>query len=115
MSIPTLSIRPGHPDFLDLPWRKTVAEWTGGRVVELPTGVHRHPIVFVSYEEGLYAIKELPRHLAHHEHDSLRTLRESLRPIAVPVGVVERNWVDPREEWSSAVITQYVPFTFTYR
>jgi hypothetical protein len=115
MSIPTLSIRPGNPDFLDLPWGKSVAEWTGGRVVDLPTGVHRHPIVFVSYEEGLYAIKELPRHLAHHEHDSLRTLRERLRPIAIPVGVVERGWVNPGEEWSSAVITQYIPFTFTYR
>jgi hypothetical protein len=115
MSIPTLSIRPGHPDFLDLPWNSSVADWAGDRVVDLPTGVHRHPIAFVSYEEGLYAIKELPRHLAHHEHDSLRTLRERLRPIAPPVGVVERGWVDPAEEWSSAVITEFIPFTFTYR
>ena len=75
MSIPTLSIRPGHPDFLDLPWHESVAEWQGGRVVDLPTGVHRHPIAFVSYDEGLYAIKELPRHLAHHEYESLRTLQ----------------------------------------
>ncbi len=115
MSIPTLSIRPGHPDFLDLPWEKSVAEWTGHRVVDLPTGVHRHEIVFVSYEEGLYAIKELPRHLAHHEYESLRTLRQRLRPIAPPVGVVERGWVSPDEEWSSAIITEFVPFTFTYR
>ncbi len=115
MSIPTLSIRPGHPDFLDLPWDKSVAEWDGDRVVALPTGVHRHPIVFVSYDEGLYAIKELPRHLAHHEYDSLRTLRERLRPIVPPVGVAERGWVPPDEEWSSAIITEFVPFTFTYR
>ncbi len=113
--IPTLSIRPGHPDFLDLPWEKSVAEWSGGRVVELPTGVHRHEIAFVSYDEGLYAIKELPRHLAHHEYDSLRTLREKLRPIAPPVGVAERGWVDAGAEWSSAIITEFVPFTFTYR
>ncbi len=115
MSIPTLSILPGNPDFLDLPWDKSVAQWEGGRVVELPTGVHRHEIAFVSYEEGVYAIKELPRHLAHHEYDSLRTLREHLRPIAPPVGVVERGWVSPDQEWSSAVITKFVPFTFTYR
>lgn len=114
MSIPTLSIRPGHPDFLDLPWDTTVANWEGGRVVVLPTGVHRHPIVFVSYDDGLYAIKELPRHLAHHEYDTLRTLRERVRPIAPPVGVVERGWVSPDMEWSSAVITEFVPFTFTY-
>lgn len=115
MSIPSLSILPGHPDFLDLPWDKSVADWSGGRVVDLPTGVHRHEIAFVSYDEGVYAIKELPRHLAHHEYDSLRALREHLRPIAPPVGVVERGWVSADKEWSSAVITQFVPFTFTYR
>ncbi len=115
MSIPTLSIRPGHPDFLDLPWEESVANWTDARVVDLPTGVHRHEIVFVSYAEGLYAIKELPRHLAHHEYDTLRTLREHVRPIAPPVGVAERGWVPPDEEWSSAIITEFVPFTFTYR
>ena len=115
MAIPTLLIRPGHPDFLDLPWGSSVAEWEGGRVVEFPTGVHRHPIAFVSYEEGLYAIKELPNYLAHHEYDSLRILRDRLRPIAPPVGVVERGWVHSSEEWSAAVITQFIPFTFTYR
>ena len=115
MAIPKLHIRPGHPDFLDLPWGTSVAEWQDGRVVDLPTGVHRHEIAFVSYDEGLYAIKELPNHLAHHEFDSLRTLTERLRPIAEPVGVVERGWVSPDEEWSAAIITQFIPFTFTYR
>jgi hypothetical protein len=115
MSIPTLSIRPGYPDFLDLPWHQSVADWEGGRVVDLPTGIHRHPIVFVSYDEGLYAIKELPRRLAHHEYDSLRAIRERVRPVAPPVGVVEREWVPSDEEWSAAVITEYIPFTFTFR
>jgi hypothetical protein len=115
MAIPTVSVRPGHPDFLDLPWRTSVAEWQDGRTVDLPTGVHRHPIAFVSYDEGLYAIKELPRHLAHHEYETLRALQDRVRPIANAVGVVERGWVPPDEEWSSAVITEFVPFTFTYR
>lgn len=115
MAIPTLSVRPGHPDFLDLPWHTSVAEWKEGRTVDLPTGVHRHPIAFVSYDEGLYAIKELPRHLANHEYETLRGLQERVRPIAPAVGVVERGWVPPDEEWSSAVITEFVPFTFTYR
>ncbi|MDJ0496482.1 MAG: DUF4032 domain-containing protein [Acidimicrobiia bacterium] len=115
MAIPTLSILPGHPNFLDLPWGTSVGEWKGGRVVDLPTGVHRHQIAFVSYDEGIYAIKELPRHLAYHEYDSIRTLQETVQPIAPAVGVAERGWVPPDQEWSSAIITEYVPFTFTYR
>lgn len=115
MRVPAISVGPDHPDFLDLDWTTSVAEWSGERVVDLPTGVHRHPIVFVAYAERVYAIKELPRHLAHHEYESLRTLRTRLRPIAPPVGIAERGWVDADEEWSSAVITEYVPYTFTYR
>jgi hypothetical protein len=115
MSVPYLAIRPGHPDFLDLDWGRSVAQWDGERVVELPAGVHRHPLCFVAYGERIYAIKELPRWFAHHEYDTLRTLQGRLQPIATPIGVVERRWVPPDEEWSGAVITEYVSFAFTYR
>ncbi len=115
MSVPYLSIRPGHPDFLDLEWGRPVSEWNDPRVIDLPTGVHRHPICFVAYGERIYAIKELPRHLAHHEYETLRTLQNRLRPIVTPVGVAERRWIPPDEESSTAVITEYVRFAFTYR
>lgn len=115
MSQAVITTRIGHPDFLDLDWSVSIADWVGGRTVEVPTGIHRHVVRFVAYDDRLYAIKELPRRIAHHEYESLRELESKIRPVAHPVGVVERPWVDPTEEWSAAVVTQYVSFAFTYR
>lgn len=115
MSQAVITTRIGHPDFLDLDWSVSIAEWEGGRTVEVPTGIHRHVVRFVAYGDRLYAIKELPNRIAHHEYDSLRELESKIRPVCHPVGVVERPWVDSTEEWSAAVITEYVSFAFSYR
>lgn len=115
MPQPVITARMGHPDFLDLDWSVSIADWEGGRTVEVPTGIHRHVVRFVAYDDLLYAIKELPLRIAHHEFDSLRLLESKIRPVAHPVAVVERPWVDPTMEWSAAVITQYVSFAFSYR
>ena len=45
MATPHLNIRPGNPDFLDLPWETSIVDWDIDRVVDLPTGIHRHEIV----------------------------------------------------------------------
>ncbi len=115
MADPTLSIRTGHPDFLDLDWATPLVEWTTPRLIELPTGIHRHVVRFVAYEDSIYAIKELPTRFAHHEYQILRSLETRVTPVAEPVGLVDRGWVDPTEEWSAALITAYVPHTFPYR
>lgn len=115
MATPSLNIRPGNPDFLDLDWSRPINEWSGPRLIDLPTGVHRHPVRFVAYDEGVYAIKELSRRLAGHELTVLRTLGSRIRPVASAVGVVERGWLDPTIEGAGAIITRYVEFAFTYR
>ncbi len=115
MGTPHLNIRPGHPDFLDLPWGESITDWDIQRLVDLPTGVHRHEIVFVEYRDGIYAIKELPSRLARHEWEMLRGLEALRAPVVEPVGVAERPWVDPSEESAAAVITRYVDFAFSYR
>lgn len=112
---PHLQIRPGSPDFLDLPWDESITGWHHDRLVDLPTGIHRHEIVFVAYPQGIYAIKELPVHLARHEWESLRRLEQLHAPVARPIGVMERPWADPTEEWAGAIITRYVDFSFSYR
>ncbi len=115
MSTPTLSIRPGHPAFLDLEWERPLEEWAHARLVEVPTGVHRHVVRFVVYDEEIYAIKELPRRVARHEYRTLRSLGQRVTPVATAVGLVDRGWVSGDQEWSAAIITRYVKYAFTYR
>ncbi|MGH8913141.1 MAG: DUF4032 domain-containing protein [Acidimicrobiia bacterium] len=115
MATPHLQIRPGNPDFLDLPWERPISEWEHERLVDMPTGIHRHPVVFTAYEEGVFVIKELPRRFAHGEYHLFRALEERTSRAAEPVGLVERLWVDPHDEQSAAVITRYVDHSFPYR
>ena len=55
-------LRPGDPDFLDLPWDRPLAAWPGdcSRIVDMPRGLSRHDVVFVAYDKRVYALKELP-------------------------------------------------------
>ena len=115
MPVPKLKIRPGNPDFLDLPWDLPILEWNDPHLVEMPTGIHRHPVVFVAYPEGVYAIKELPLRLAKHEFRTLRKLAKRTTRSARPAGLVVRGWADPHEEYSGALITRFVNYAFPYR
>ena len=115
MGTPHLQIRPGNPDFLDLPWGDPVKAWESERLVDMPAGIHRHPVVFVAYDEGVYAIKELPRRQATTEFLVLRSLEERTGLAATPVGLVERSWLESGAEQGGAVITRYVEHSFPYR
>lgn len=115
MGTPKLQVRPTHPDFLDLPWDLPIDEWDHERLVDMPAGVHRHPVVFAAYDEGVYAIKELPLRLAVNEYRVLRSLREQTQRSAEPVGLAERDWLDPHSEGAGVVITKYVNHSFPYR
>jgi hypothetical protein len=81
----------------------------------MPTGIHRHPVVFVAYDDGVFVIKELPRRLANSEYQVFRALEERTTRSAEVVGLVERIWLDPHDEQSAAVVTRYVEHTFPYR
>ncbi|MBN2114683.1 MAG: DUF4032 domain-containing protein [Acidimicrobiia bacterium] len=115
MGTPQLVVRAGNPDFLDLPWDRSLAEWDHPRRLDLPKGISRHEVHFFGYDEGIYAVKELPRHLARHEYAVLRQLEEMRAPAVQPVGLVERPWRHPYEEAAAAVITRYVEYSFSYR
>ncbi len=115
MGTPRLQIRGGNPDFLDLPWEEPISDWTTHRLVDMPTGVHRHAVVFVEYEGSVYAIKEMPVHLAENEYKVLNALRDRTHVTAEAAGLVTRPWVERDEEMAAAVITQYVDHSFPYR
>ncbi len=110
-----LTIRPGNPDFLDLPWATPLGDWAIEHLVELPKGISRHTVRFVAYEDGIYAIKELPTEPARRDYQILRALEPLSVPSVTAVGLVERRTDDPTEEQSAALITRYVDFSFSYR
>jgi hypothetical protein len=115
MGTPHLVIHPSQPDLLDLPWERSITEWDDPRLADLPTGIHRHEIVFIGLDDGFYAIKELPLLPARNEYRVLSELESSDVPSVQPIGLVEREWLDPQAEASAAVITKYLAHAFSYR
>jgi hypothetical protein len=112
---PQLTIRAGHPDFLDLPWDQSLVDWELPNLLDLPKGISRHEVRFLGYGETIYVIKELPVRLARNDYHVLRSLESVGAPAVTPVGVVERRSPDPTEEMAAALITVYEPFSFSYR
>ncbi len=110
-----LTIRPGHPDFLDLPWKVPLAEWDLPNLLDLPKGISRHEVRFLSYPSGIYVVKELATDPARNDYAVLRELESVGAPAVAAVGLVEKRTDDPTEESSAALITAYEPFSFSYR
>ena len=113
--------RTGHPGFLDLPWHLPLARWKSERLVEVPRGIHRHVVRFVSYGERLYALKEMPVRLAEREYRLLQALREESVPVVEVVGVVSgRSTATPGSPERAAaldavLITRHLEFSLPYR
>jgi len=112
---PQIVVRSGHPDFLDLPWDRPLAAWDHPRRLDLPKGISRHEVQFFGYDEGIYAVKELPLLLARHEYAVLRQLEDFGAPSVRPVGLIVRPWLDPYAEAAGVVVTRYVEYAFSYR
>ncbi len=111
----TVTVRPGHPDFLDLPWPTPLPDWDLPSLVELPKGISRHTVRFIETTQGLYAIKELPERAARNDYDVLRRLEDMSTLTVVPVGLITHRTDDPHDEASAALVTIYESFSFSYR
>src|SRR5688572_2816131 len=101
--------RPGHPDFLDLPWDQPLESWTHDRVVEVARGDHRHVVQFVDYDGALYALKELPSRLAEREYRMLRRMAEESLPAVEAVGTISRPGLE------DILVTRYLDYSLPYR
>lgn len=115
----SIQIRQGHPDFLDLPWQLPLAEWEGKspRLVQVPRGLSRHEVLFVSYGKVIYALKELPPRVGQREYEVLRGLEERGLPAVVAVGLVKtRTSAESADtEESSVLITRFLEGSLPYR
>ena len=101
--------RPGHPDFLDLPWSEPLDEWRDDRVVEVAAGIHRHVVRFLNIDGTLYALKELPPRLADREYRVLRHMADEGLPVVEVVGVARRVGLE------HVLITRYLEYSLPYR
>jgi tRNA A-37 threonylcarbamoyl transferase component Bud32 len=110
----SLQVRPGHPDFLDLPWTQPLAEWSAHttRLVQVQRGLSRHEVVFVSYDDVIYAIKELPAQAGEREYGLLREVEARRLPAVTPVGHARARRAD---EELSIVITRFLDGSLPYR
>ena len=107
---PRFLIRPGHPDFLDLPWEDPLEAWSADTVVEVARGTSRHVVRFVAHGEAIYALKEMPRRLSVREYRLLRRMEDEGLPAVQAVGVVER-----RVGLEDVLITRYLDYSLPYR
>jgi hypothetical protein len=103
--------RPGHPDFLDLPWDEPLSDWGCDRLVEVARGVHRHVVRFVDYGGAVYALKELPPRVAQREYRMLRRMAEEELPVVSVVGLVHRS----EGGLEDVLITRYLDYSLPYR
>lgn len=110
-----LTIRTGHPDFLDLDWDASIREWKSERFLDLPKGISRHEVLFLQYPSGIYAVKELSERAARQDYQVLRALEGSGTSAVRAIGLVEGRHPDPFAEESAALITEYEQFSFSYR
>ena len=111
----TITLRPGNPGLIELDWARSIADWTTAHLVDLPRGISRHTVRFVAFEQGTYAIKELPLKAAQRDYETLRRLGDVNGPAVRPVGFVVRPLEDPNGEQGACLITRYIDYSFSYR
>lgn len=115
IGLKSLQVRQGNPDFLDLPWHLPLEGWAGlcPRLVELPRGLSRHEVLFVSYGPVVYALKQLPEPVAEREYHLLTLLEERHMPAVTPVGRARVRQADGNE--TSVLVTRFLDGSLPYR
>jgi hypothetical protein len=109
-----LSLRPGNPDFLDLPWGFPLEEWSQHceRLEKVPRGLSRHPVEFVNYSGTVYAFKEMPLLLAENEYNLLLQMEGMRLPAVTPVGHAITETTQGKR---SVLITRFLDRSLPYR
>lgn len=109
-----ISLRPGNPDFLDLPWNEPLRSWGNlcTRLEDAPRGVSRHPVQFVNYDGVLYALKETSVSAAEREYGVLHQVEELNQPAVIPVGHVQ---TETSQGKAGVLITRFLENSLPYR
>lgn len=107
-------IRPGQPNFQDLPWEYPLSDWSQhyAYLEDVPRGLSRHPLEFVNYSGMIYAIKEMPPDLAENEFHLLLAIEEMRLPVVTPIGHAVTNTIKGKR---SVLITRFLDRSLPYR
>jgi hypothetical protein len=107
-------LRPGCPDFQDLPWEYPLNEWAlhCQYLEDVPRGLSRHPVEFVNYFGTIYAFKEMPPELAEDEFNLLLSIEELRLPGVTAVGHAVTNTMVGKR---SVLITRFLDRSLPYR
>jgi hypothetical protein len=110
-----LTTRLGHPTFMDLPWEQALETWQEARLVTPVRGISRHVVRFAAYGGTIYALKELPQHVAEREYRLLLELDERLVPVVDAVGVATGRADAYQSPLDAVLITRHLDFSLPYR
>lgn len=104
---------PGFPSFDDLPWILPINKWNNDmlQLEEVQHGISRHPVIFIRYDEILYAIKALPHLLAQQEHEILSKIFATRVPCVEPVGYA---FIQREAQQSSVLFTRFLETSVPY-
>ncbi len=113
----TILTRQGHPDYLDLPWDRPLAEWhdVTERLIRVRRGLSRHVVRMVQYDGRVYALKETEQALAEHEYRVLRHLEDERLPAVRAVGVVSGRRAADGSALQSVLVTRFLDFALPYQ
>jgi hypothetical protein len=104
-----------HALLVGLPWSTPLDQWPADQLVVLPQGLSRHVVRFVRLGDQVYAVKEVPPHLAAREYQLLRDLRRLDVPAVEPVGVVTSRGAAGPAQLDAALVTRHLRFSLPYR
>ena len=109
-----ITLKPGSPDFLDLPWHLSFDQWENQchRLVELPRGLSRHPVLFINYGGELYVMKEMRQGVAENEYQMLVQATSDRLPVVEPIGY---GLTETQSGRHSVLITRYLENSIPFR
>ena len=110
----SLHVREKHPDFLDLPWDRTLPSWGEAtpRLVELPRGLSRHEVRFAAWDGRVYAFKQITAAGAEREYGRLLELETRGLPAVAPTGWA--IFLPAEGEPLGMLITQFLEASLPY-
>ncbi len=97
-----------------LDWDRPLAQWDDRRLVRMARGPSTHLVRFVELAGRVFALKELPDHLARREYLVLRGMAEAGLPVVEAVATVTGRQAAGGRPLPGVFVTRYLDFALPY-